>query len=38
LIARLGFKPIGIEHEAFMKNGRRIDIKMYELLKKDYRA
>jgi len=34
---RLGFKLIGIEHEAFMKNGRWIDIKIYELLRKDYR-
>jgi Acetyltransferases, including N-acetylases of ribosomal proteins len=36
LIERLGFKLIGIEHEAFMKNGRWIDTKMYELLKKEY--
>jgi ribosomal-protein-alanine N-acetyltransferase len=35
LIERLGFKPIGIEHEAFMKNGRWIDTKIYELLAKD---
>ena len=34
---RCGFKLIGIEHEAFMKNGRWIDTKIYELLKKDYR-
>lgn len=33
---RFGFKLIGIEHEAFMKNGRWIDTKMYELLKKDF--
>ena len=36
LIERMGFKPIGIEHEAFMKNGRWIDTAMYELLKKDF--
>lgn len=36
LIERLGFKPIGIEHEAFMKHGRWIDTKIYELLKRDF--
>jgi RimJ/RimL family protein N-acetyltransferase len=36
LIERLGFKPIGIEHQAFIKNGRWIDIKTYELLAGDY--
>jgi RimJ/RimL family protein N-acetyltransferase len=36
LIERLGFKPIGIEHQAFMKGGRWIDIKIYELLARDY--
>jgi RimJ/RimL family protein N-acetyltransferase len=35
LIERLGFKLIGVEHEAFMKNGRWIDTRMYELLRND---
>jgi RimJ/RimL family protein N-acetyltransferase len=38
LIERLGFKPIGIEHQAFMKNGRWIDTKIYELLAQDHRS
>jgi RimJ/RimL family protein N-acetyltransferase len=37
LIERLGFKPIGIEHQAFMKDGRWINIKIYELLTRDYK-
>jgi ribosomal-protein-alanine N-acetyltransferase len=37
LIERLGFRAIGTEHEAFMKNGRWIDTKIYELLAKDYK-
>lgn len=36
LIERLGFKPIGIEHQAFMKAGSWIDIRTYELLARDY--
>lgn len=36
LIGRMGFRPIGIEHEAFMKNSKWIDTKMYELLKNDF--
>ena len=36
LIDRLGFKLIGTEHQAFMKNDRWIDIQMYELLAKDF--
>jgi RimJ/RimL family protein N-acetyltransferase len=35
LIERLEFRPIGIEHQAFMKDGRWIDTKIYELLKRD---
>jgi RimJ/RimL family protein N-acetyltransferase len=35
LIERLGFHPIGIEHDAFMKDNRWIDIKTYELLARD---
>lgn len=37
LIERLGFKPIGIEHQAFMKDGLWIDTKIYELLAGDYK-
>jgi [ribosomal protein S5]-alanine N-acetyltransferase len=36
LIKRLHFKEIGIEREAFAKSDRWIDIKTYELLRKDY--
>jgi len=36
LIERLGFKPIGIEHQAFMKHDKWIDTEIYELLAKDY--
>jgi RimJ/RimL family protein N-acetyltransferase len=36
LVQRLGFKLIGTEHQAFMKNGRWIDIRMYELLARDF--
>jgi ribosomal-protein-alanine N-acetyltransferase len=36
LIERLGFKPIGIEHQAFLKDGPWIDIRTYELLARDY--
>jgi RimJ/RimL family protein N-acetyltransferase len=36
LIERLGFQFIGIEHQVFMKGGRWIDIKVYELLARDY--
>jgi ribosomal-protein-alanine N-acetyltransferase len=36
LIERLGFKPIGIEHQAFMKAGSWIDTTIYELLARDY--
>jgi len=36
LIERLGFKPIGIEHQAFIKDGPWIDIRTYELLARDY--
>ena len=37
LIERLGFTLIGLEHEAFMKHGRWIDLKTYELLSHQYR-
>lgn len=33
LIRRLGFAEIGVEHEAFQKDGKWIDIRMYELLR-----
>jgi RimJ/RimL family protein N-acetyltransferase len=36
LIERLGFTPIGIEHQAFIKDGHWIDIRTYELLARDY--
>jgi RimJ/RimL family protein N-acetyltransferase len=38
LIERLGFRFIGVEHDAFMKNGRWIDTRMYELLRADFAA
>lgn len=38
LIERLGFTLIGTEHEAFMKHGRWIDIKTYELLSRDHKS
>jgi RimJ/RimL family protein N-acetyltransferase len=37
LIERLGFKPIGTEHQAFMKDDNWIDTKIYELLARDSR-
>lgn len=33
LIQRLGFSQIGVEHQAFQKNGQWIDTIIYELLK-----
>jgi ribosomal-protein-alanine N-acetyltransferase len=32
LIRKLGFEEIGVEHEAFQKHGKWIDIRIYELL------